>query len=241
MFDAIANNGAFQWFESTITLLSKGGIIMVPIFLCSIIALAIIIDRLYYFYKSYEDPEATFEALNNFLQDEEHPATVEFSRKSKGPVGRLLEGGLDHKDIPKWKLEEKLSLIGREELNKLGRHIRGLEVIATISPLMGLLGTVLGMVKAFSKVAQLKGQVDPSVLAGGIWEALMTTAAGLTVAIPAVVMLHYFDRRIEKVAFLLEKCGQLLIHHFDEEHGQKNDGNFVEREKKVVQPLVKIR
>ena len=204
---------------------------MVPIAICSIIALTIIIERLLYFRKSYENPVTTFEALKSFLQDEDHPATLEFSKKSKGPVGQLLESGLDHKDIPKWKLEEKMTLTGREELQKLSKNIRGLEVIATIAPLMGLLGTVMGMVRAFSKVANLKGQVDPSVLAGGIWEALLTTAAGLAVAIPAVVMLHYFDRRTEKVAFMLEKCGQLLIHHFDEEHAGKNNGNHAIHEK----------
>ena len=89
---------------------------------------------------------------------------------------------------------------------------------------MGLLGTVMGMVQAFNKVAQYKGQVDPSILAGGIWEALLTTAAGLAVAIPVVVMLHFFDRKIEQISFLLEKFGQLLIHHFDEEREELQTG-----------------
>lgn len=219
-----------QSFQSSIDLIGKGGIMMIPIGACSVIVLTIIIERLYYFRKSYENPVTTFEALKNFLRDEKHPATLALSHNPHGPVGRLLEGGLDHKDIPKWKLEEKMTLIGREELNKLGKNVRGLEVIATIAPLMGLLGTVMGMVRAFSKVANLKGQVDPSVLAGGIWEALLTTAAGLAVAIPAVVMLHYFDRRIENISFLLEKCGQLLIHHFDEEHAEKNNGTHLQHE-----------
>lgn len=209
--------------QSMIDLISKGGVVMIPILLCSVVAMTIIIERLYYFTKTHENPHTTFEALKNFLQDEEHPMTIEFSKKSRGPIGKLFQSGLDHKNIPKWKLEEKLFLVGREELYNLGKNIRGLEVIAIIAPLMGLLGTVVGMVEAFSKVAELKGQVDPSVLAGGIWEALLTTAAGMTVAIPAVVMLHYFDRRIEKISFLLEKCGQLLIHHFDEEHWQKHN------------------
>ena len=226
----------FQSFQSSISMISKGGVMMIPIGICSIIALTIIIERLLFFGKSYENPITTFEALKSFLEDEEHPSTIEYSKKSKGPVGQLLESGLDHKDIPKWKLEEKITLTGREELQKLSKNIRGLEVIATISPLMGLLGTVMGMVRAFSKVANLKGQVDPSVLAGGIWEALLTTAAGLAVAIPAVVMLHYFDRRTEKVAFLLEKCGQLLIHHFDEEHANKNNGSSPTIQEKTPMP-----
>jgi len=143
---------------------------------------------------------------------------MEFCKNSPGPVGRLMEAGVHHKNTPTWKLTEKLSVTAQEEVNKLGKNVRTLEVIATISPLMGLLGTVVGMVQAFNKVAEYKGQVDPSILAGGIWEALLTTAAGLAVAIPVTVMLHYFDRKIESLTFLLSKFGQLLIHHFDEDH-----------------------
>ena len=80
---------------------------------------------------------------------------------------------------------------------------------------MGLLGTVIGMVQAFNKVAQYKGQVDPSLLAGGIWEALLTTAAGLSVAIPTVIMLHYFERKKEKLAFQLNKYGTKFIYSMD--------------------------
>jgi len=215
----------FESLHSAMTMLSKGGIIMVPIFVCSVVGVTIIIERLIYFRQSFENPKKVFEALTAFLKDEggfhnqegEHPEAVKFFEDSNGPVGRLMQAGLDHKDIPRWKLEEKLSVVSQEELNKLGKNVRGLEVIATISPLMGLLGTVMGMVQAFNKVAQYKGQVDPSILAGGIWEALLTTAAGLAVAIPAVVMLHYFDKKIENQSFLLEKFSQLLIHHFDEE------------------------
>ena len=212
--------------QSSLSLVSKGGLIMVPIVLCSIIALTIIIERLYYFRKSQEDPETIFGALKQLLDDEEHPKALELCKNSPGPVGRLMEAGVHHKDTPTWKLEEKLSVTAQEEINKLNKNVRALEVIATISPLMGLLGTVIGMVQAFNKVAEYSGQVDPSILAGGIWEALLTTAAGLTVAIPATVMLHYFDRKIEKVSFLLSKFGQLLVHHFDEEHQHQESPEF---------------
>ncbi len=99
-----------------------------------------------------------------------------------------------------------------------------MEVIATISPLMGLLGTVIGMVKAFNKVAQYKGQVDPSLLAGGIWEALLTTAAGLALAIPVVIMLNYFERKVEAISLLLGKYGQYLIHHLYEDQDDSHNG-----------------
>ena len=191
---------------------------MFPILICSIIALTIIFERLHYFKKCQEDPDKVFGALKELLEDKQSKNAMEFCKNSPGPVGRLMEAGVHHKNTPTWKLTEKLSVTAQEEVNKLGKNVRALEVIATISPLMGLLGTVVGMVQAFNKVAEYKGQVDPSILAGGIWEALLTTAAGLAVAIPVTVMLHYFDRKIESLTFLLSKFGQLLIHHFDEDH-----------------------
>lgn len=205
---------------------------MIPIALCSVIALTIIIERLFYFKKCQENPDQIFNALKDLLKDEKSLKALEFCKNSPGPVGRLMEAGVHNKSTPSWKLAEKLSVTAQEEINKLTKNIRALEVIATISPLMGLLGTVIGMVRAFNRVAEYKGQVDPSILAGGIWEALLTTAAGLTVAIPATVMLHYFDRKTEQRSFLLSKFGQLLIHHFDEEHQHRDEnrgGDLVEK------------
>jgi biopolymer transport protein ExbB len=217
---------------SAFDLMGKGGIVMLPIFLCSVIAVTVIFERLYYFFKVNEDPQKLFGSIRELLKEGRHSQAMELFRKSKGPVGRLLSAGLAHKNLPKWKLEETLSITGQEEINDMGKNIRTLEVIAAISPLMGLLGTVLGMVQAFNKVAEYKGQVDPSLLAGGIWEALLTTAAGLAVAIPAVVMLHFFDRRIEKISFTLTKFSQLLVHSLDDEN---------KKVKVVLEPILKTK
>jgi biopolymer transport protein ExbB len=222
---------------SAFELMSKGGIVMVPIFLCSVIAVTVIFERLYYFFKINEDPQKMFGSLRGLLKEGRHPQAMELCQQSKGPVGRLLSAGLAHKNLPKWKLEETLSVTGQEEINDMGKNIRTLEVIAAISPLMGLLGTVLGMVQAFNKVAEYKGQVDPSLLAGGIWEALLTTAAGLAVAIPAVVMLHFFDRKIEKNSFILTKFSQLLVHSLDDE---TNKVKFVSEPVLKIEPIREV-
>ena len=116
-----------------------------------------------------------------------------------------------------------------------------MEVIATISPLMGLLGTVVGMVKAFNKVAQYKGQVDPSLLAGGIWEALLTTAAGLALAIPVVIMLNYFERKVDAISFLLGKYGQYLIHHLYEDRDESYNGRNPQSTKSAQPELTSQR
>ena len=191
-------------FTSGIELMGKGGVMMYPIFLASIIAFAIIIERLVFFRKCNENPDDIFAAIKDLVRNDKHP-TAKFTG---GPISRMLEVGAQARKEPRWKLEEKLTVHGQEEISELRKNLRGLEVIATISPLMGLLGTVVGMVKAFNKVAQYKGQVDPSLLAGGIWEALLTTAAGLALAIPVVIMLNYFERKVEAISFLLGKYGQ---------------------------------
>ena len=208
-------NGVTDLFQSSTDLIGKGGIIMFPICLCSVIALAIIIERLIFFKKSSTDLDVFFKSVQGYLHQGETEKAVDHCQKFPNPLGRLIQMGLSEEDMPRWKLEEKLSMAGQEEINTFGKNIRGLEVVATITPLMGLLGTVIGMVQAFNKVAQYKGQVDPGLLAGGIWEALLTTAAGLTVAIPTVVMLHYFEGKIERTTFQLSKYGQLFIHFFD--------------------------
>jgi len=198
-------------------LITKGGLVMVPIGLCSVIGLAIIIERLYYFRKSSSGLDVFFNSIQEFLQQGQKEKALDYCKSFPNPLSKLIQSGLSEDNLPRWKLEEKLSLAGQEEINTFGKNIRGLEVIATISPLMGLLGTVIGMVQAFSKVAEYQGQVDPGVLAGGIWVALLTTAAGLAVAIPAVIMLHYFEKKIEVITFQLTKYGQLFVHLLDKQ------------------------
>jgi biopolymer transport protein ExbB len=211
----------FDFIQSTFSLVGKGGFIMIPIIICSIIALAIVIERLYFIRTTQENPKTTLDRFKESLMGNRFFEEWMGLRDSEDSLKRMIGEGLHLKDLPKWKMEEKLSEVGQEEINKQNRYIRGLEVIASITPLMGLLGTVIGMVQAFNRVADHKGIVDPSLLAGGIWEALLTTAAGLTVAIPTMVMLHYFTRRTENITFNLEKCGRLLVHHFtDEKKGQ---------------------
>ena len=168
--------------------------------------------------------EEIFKAIKDLAESDKKIGFKDLKKSKEGPVSRILEVGLKAHKEPRWKLEEKLTVHGQEEIRGLRKNLRGLEVIATISPLMGLLGTVIGMVKAFNKVAQYKGQVDPSLLAGGIWEALLTTAAGLSLAIPVVIMLNYFERKVESISFLLGKYGQYLIHHLYEEKGETSNG-----------------
>ncbi len=226
--------------NSAFDLIGRGGLLMAPIVICSLIALTIIFERLYFFFKTYENPEAIFDSIEKMLAKGKGLSARDIPVKPDGPIARLLKVGMDEKNAPQWKLEEKLSVTGQEEINSFSKNIRWLEVIATISPLLGLLGTVTGMVRAFNKVAEYKGQVDPSLLAGGIWEALLTTAAGLAVAIPVVIMLHYFEKKIETISFHMEKFAKFLVHQIHGEQEAQANGSGL-HSTQHVQPVQKTR
>lgn len=148
----------------------KGGILMWPILFCSLIAITIVLERFYNLRRAKTD-------VTDFLLQ----------------IRQLI----DEKKLNSEKLEKRIVLMGSKQVRKWEKNLRGLATIANVTPLIGLLGTVTGMIKAFIKIQQLGGQVDASVLSGGIWEALLTTAAGLTVAIPALVAYHYFEGKID--------------------------------------------
>jgi biopolymer transport protein ExbB len=161
----------------------KGGVFIWPILLCSVLSLWFLIDRALYFWRRIPRINRDLEQIcrgsrgsNNMPKD------------PQGHLPRLLAAGpgghrLDH---------DLLALAIDKDMIDAERRLTGLSVIAQVAPLLGLLGTVTGMIQTFQQIQDLQGQVNPSVLAGGIWEALITTAAGLTVAIPALVGYLYF-------------------------------------------------
>ena len=132
-------------FTSGIELMGKGGVMMYPIFLASIIAFAIIIERIVFFKKCKENPDDIFAAIKDLAGNGKQIDAADIHKSTEGPVSRILEVGVQARKEPRWKLEEKLTVHGQEEIRELRKNLRGLEVIATISPLMGLLGTVVGM------------------------------------------------------------------------------------------------
>ena len=109
--------------------------------------------------------------------------------------------------------EKIISRAGSRELRKLEKNLRGLGIIAHISPLLGLLGTVTGMIKCFMKIQELGGRVDAQVLAGGIWEALITTAAGLSIAIPAIIFYHYFEGKVDNFYHQMKDAAEEILEH----------------------------
>lgn len=178
----------------------KGGPLMWPILLCSIAALAIVIERGYIFHKAGKGLCAGISHVRKAL-DSGNGKSIEGVKSSLSPelleiVNLITDSTLEKEHH---KMESLISRKITAIVRNIEKRINALAVIVNIAPVLGLLGTVTGMMKAFMQIQNLNGQVSPSQLAGGIWEALITTAAGLFVALPTQVAYHYFDTRADEI------------------------------------------
>lgn len=192
-------------------LVERGGVLMYPLLLLSVLALWIFLERVYHLKRADGKAALLFDEVNNLLAQGKREAAMHLSRRRPGPVAAVFNALLSTTLTDKADLEEVATIQGRTELQRLTRRLSFLNLIAGLAPLIGLLGTVIGMVKAFQTVATSQGVVNPSLLAGGIWEALLTTVVGLTVAIPAFVFHHYLDQKVKAYAFQMNHYGALLI------------------------------
>jgi biopolymer transport protein ExbB len=184
-------------------IVKAGGWLMVPIIICSIVALAIIGERLWALQRKRVIPKHLVAQIWQWHSmgqlGEEQINTV---RKSS-PLGRVLAAGLVNMSHSREIMKDSIEEIGRHEVHELERYLNSLGTIASITPLLGLLGTVIGMIKVFT-VITAEGVGNPTVLSGGISEALITTAAGLSVAIPSVMFYRYFRGRVEELVVFME-------------------------------------
>lgn len=191
--------------------LLKGGPLIWPILFCSVIAIAIILERFYHFKRASTNIPNLSTRIKELLLDGKLEEAENLCKNSPGPVAHILAIGIHTHKRGFQEKEKIISRAGSRELRRLQKNLRGLGIIAHISPLLGLLGTVTGMIRAFMKIQELGGRVDASVLAGGIWEALITTAAGLSVAIPAIVFYHYFEGKVDNFSHQMKDAAQALM------------------------------
>lgn len=180
-----------------------GGPVVALLVLMSIIALAIVVAKLWQFRRvRISDRRAARGALA-FYRNGDARSAVSMARRSPNPAARTVARAIDLRErstVPEPVLREEIMQYGGDMLEALRSHLRPLEVIAALAPLLGLLGTVLGMIEAFRDLEQAGSQVDPAVLSGGIWQALLTTAVGLAVAMPVIVALNWLERAIDRCA-----------------------------------------
>ncbi len=213
-------------------LIEKGGFFMWPLLFCSIAAVAIICERVTYFIRNQGPAVELMETVKKLVQEKKTVEALELCRKTRGPLACIGEVYLSNLHLKKEDREEILHREGSVALEQLENHLNKLATIAHISPLLGLLGTVTGMILAFKQV-QAGGQADVGLLAGGIWEALLTTAVGLSIAIPAMAAFNYFEARVDKTQsrmhYFVSVLNELL--GFGQVHGHLRVAQHSTREK----------
>jgi biopolymer transport protein ExbB len=198
-------------------IVKSGGWLMLPIILCSIASLGIVIERFWSLQKKKVMPDYLMRQILQLHKEQKlNLADLNKLRKSS-PLGRILAAGLVNRQHDKDVMKEAIEEVGRQVVHELERYLNTLGTIASITPLLGLLGTVIGMIKVFSVIVTA-GVGDPGVLAGGISEALVTTAAGLTVAIPSLMFHRYFSGLIDQLVIGMEEQALKLVEII---HGQR--------------------
>jgi biopolymer transport protein ExbB len=181
--------GFFQTVES-------GGPAMWALLVLSIVAIAIVIERLMFFASQHSDSKGLLRALGQKIAADDLSGAVKVCQQNKGMLPKILEFGLRRGEKNRADITDALSIALMEHLNTLERNLGIIGTIAVISPFVGLFGTVLGIIRAFQDIA-LKGNSTPAVVAAGVSEALVTTAAGLFVAVVSVIFFNYFKSRIK--------------------------------------------
>lgn len=195
---------------------------MYLIVLCSIVALAVVIERLYHLHRAKIDSDKFMESISNTVKRNRIMDAVDLCEKTPGPIAHIIKAGILKHDRSRHEVKEAIEDAGIYEVPRLEKNLGTLATIAHISPLLGLLGTVTGMVRAFQVIQEKATSlypVSPGDLAGGIWEALITTCAGLIVAIPTFVAYNYLVSRVKGVVLEMERTATDLINIL----GQRNE------------------
>ncbi len=185
-------------------LVKAGGWLMIPIIACSVVAMAIIFERLWALRsKRVVPPNLVARVWQYHRKGKLDNANISVIRDGSS-LGRILAAGLVNRQHSREIMKESIEESGRQVVSEMERYLNTLGTIASIAPLLGLLGTVIGMIKVFSAIT-IAGVGNPTILAGGISEALITTATGLSVAIPSLMFHRYFESRVQRLVVKMEE------------------------------------
>ncbi len=195
-------------------LLVKGGPLMFLILLCSVIAFAVVLERLWHLRRARINTEEFMEDIAGTLKRNKIMNAIDKCNAMPGPIAQILKAGILKHDRARAEIKEAIEDAGLHEVPRLEKNLGVLATIAHVAPLLGLLGTVTGMVRAFQVIEMKAGAfmpVNPGDLAGGIWEALITTVAGLSVAIPVYVAYNFLVSRVDGFVLEMEKSATDLV------------------------------
>ncbi len=196
--------------QEYIDLFLKGGPVMWPILLSSLVALTVFVERLLAYRVDKVFPIRTAEALLELVGKGQYEAAQSLAKQQRSPLSAIVNAFLETRHAGRAAAKERMEEVGNVEISLLNRYVGALSAVVTVAPLLGLLGTVTGMVQVFQSVASVE---DPKIsqLAGGIWEALLTTVAGLAVAIPAYLAFRFLESRLDRLADALQSYSLRLM------------------------------
>jgi len=219
-----------------IMILQKGGAVMIALGLLSVYAVAVVIFKIIQFNRANVFQRDFIEPVLHEIKLGDRLRATQILGSITGPVARIMRVTFEcvaNREMSQKSKEAEILRVGSGDLRYLESHLRGLEMTANVAPLMGLLGTVIGMINSFSKLSLSGSRVDPTILAGGIWEALLTTAGGLAVAIPALAAHYILDGIIEKVRATMKDVSVQILALEDE--FRRNERLFAIEESKRIE------
>ncbi len=192
----------------------SGGPVMFPLLFCSIMVMAITIERFWFFVSQRGDIDEIRRIVFRLMEKNAPLEAIQYLQKLNQPVARMYQAALLHYGKTRLEVEVSLREAGEVEIRKMERGLGLLNVIITASPLLGLLGTVTGIISSLNVLEALQGVASPAQLSGGIAEALLTTAFGLIIAIPALFIVHWFNAIIEKRIQMMNQMGKEFLDNY---------------------------
>jgi len=196
---------------SLLDVLVLGGWVMIPLVLLSFLAIYLLVERLITIRNASSNPDAITDRVREYVRSGDVEGAIAYCKDKDVPITRILQQGLERLGRPISEIQDAVQAAGKHETFELEKKTNLLASIAGIAPMLGFFGTVIGMIRAFQEIQNLQGNVNPSVLAGGIWEALVTTAAGLLVGILALFSYNFLIGRIRRLTNDMERSATDFI------------------------------
>ncbi len=196
---------------SVLDVLVLGGWVMIPLALLSVLTIYLLVERWITIREASSNPDAITDRVREYVRNGDVDGAITYCERKDVPITRILQQGLERLGRPISEIQDAVQAAGKHESFELEKRTNLLASIAGIAPMLGFFGTVVGMIRAFQQIQNLQGNVNPSVLAGGIWEALVTTAAGLLVGILALFSYNFLIGRIRRLTNDMERSATDFI------------------------------
>ena len=211
------------WIVNAVELLAKGGYVMIPLMLCSIVSVAVLIERHFRIKCAQSDVSEPVSRAVDLLYGGSFPAALKLLDSEDVPVTRVLAAGIRSSHLGERGTERAMEEQGAREASLLTHRLGSLDTIVTIAPLLGLLGTVTGMISAFHVIARQQGMSTPTAITGGVAEALIATATGIAIAIVTLVGYNHLQERIKRIVAEMESRGTAMVNVLVEVGGRSDE------------------